>query len=158
MVTGGFSHMRATDRDRESATELLKEHYATGRLSREEYDVRLGQLLTATTYAQLDGATLDLMPRAQYPDRPAVPTPVKTNNLAVASIVCAALQPVTGMTTAIPAIILGHLARGQIKRTGEDGKKMATWGLALGWAGIAVVLLVLLAIVVGIGAAIWRVG
>jgi hypothetical protein len=158
MVTGGFSHMRATDRDRESATELLKEHYATGRLSREEYDVRLGQLLTATTYAQLDGATLDLMPRAQYPDRPAVPTPVKTNNLAVASIVCAALQPVTGMTTAIPAIILGHLARGQIKRTGEDGKTMATWGLALGWAGVGVVVLVLLAIVVGIGAAIWRAG
>jgi hypothetical protein len=158
MVTGGFSHMRATDRDRESATELLKEHYATGRLSREEYDVRLGQLLTATTYAQLDGATLDLMPRAKYPDRPAVPTPVKTNNLAVASIVCAALQPVTGMTTAIPAIILGHLARAQIKRTGEDGKKMATWGLALGWAGVGVVVLVLLAIVVGIGAAIWRVG
>jgi Domain of unknown function (DUF4190)/Domain of unknown function (DUF1707) len=154
MVTGGFSHMRATDRDRESAAEMLKDHYVTGRLSREEYDVRLGQLLTASTYAQLDGATLDLAPRMQYPDRPVLPTRAKTNNLAVAAIVCAALQPVSGMITTIPAIVLGHLARGQIKRSGEAGKGMATWGLALGWAGLGIVVLFVLAIIVGVSAAV----
>jgi hypothetical protein len=154
MVTGGSGHMRATDRDRESATEMPKEHYVTGRLSREEYDVRLGQLLTASTYAQLDGATLDLAPRMQYPDRPVMLTPAKTNNLAVAAIVCAALQPVTGMITTIPAIVLGHLARGQIRRNGEAGKGMATWGLALGWAGLGIVVLSVLAIVVFIGTAV----
>ncbi len=158
MVTGGFSHIRATDRDRETAVEMLKEHYATGRLSREEYDVRLTQLLSANTYAQLDGATLDLMPQAQYPDRPSVATPARTNNLAVAAVICGALQPVTGMVTTIPAIVLGHLARGQIKRTGEDGKAMATWGLALGWAGVGIIVLVVLAIVVGISAAIIHLG
>jgi hypothetical protein len=133
---------------------MLKEHYVTGRLSREEYDVRLGQLLTASTYAQLDGATLDLAPRMQYPDRPAVPTRAKANNLAVAAIVCAVLQPVSAMATTIPAIVLGHLARGQIKRSGEAGQGMATWGLALGWAGLGIVVLFVLAIVVGIGAAV----
>ncbi len=158
MVTGGFSHIRATDRDRETAVEMLKEHYATGRLSREEYEVRLTQLLSANTYAQLDGATLDLMPQAQYPDRPSVATPARTNNLAVAAVICGALQPVTGMVTTIPAIVLGHLARGQIKRTGEDGKAMATWGLALGWAGVGIIVLVVLAIVVGISAAIIHLG
>jgi hypothetical protein len=158
MVTGGFSHIRATDRDRESAVEMLKDHYATGRLSREEYEVRLTQLLNANTYAQLDGATLDLMPRTQYPDRPSVAAPAKTNNLAVAAVICGALQPVTGMVTTIPAIVLGHLARGQIRRTGEDGKAMATWGLALGWAGVGIVVLVVLAIVVGISAAIIHLG
>jgi hypothetical protein len=39
--------------------------------------------------------------------------------------------------TAIPAVILGHVARGQIRRTGERGHGMATTGLVLGWLGIA---------------------
>jgi hypothetical protein len=62
------------------------------------------------------------------------------------------------MVTTIPAIVLGHLARGQIKHSGEEGKAMATWGLALGWAGVAIVLLVVLAIIVGISAAIVHLG
>jgi hypothetical protein len=50
------------------------------------------------------------------------------------------------MLTTIPAIALGHVARGQIRRTGEDGRSMATWGMALGWAGLAAVVAFILAI------------
>jgi hypothetical protein len=57
--------------------------------------------------------------------------------LAVASLVCALMQVFSLGITAIPAVILGHLARGQIRRTGERGDGMATAGLVLGWLGIA---------------------
>ena len=50
--------------------------------------------------------------------------------------------------TAIPAVILGHVARGQIRRNGERGDGMATAGLVLGWLGIAFFVL----IVVGVAA------
>ena len=50
--------------------------------------------------------------------------------------------------TAIPAVILGHFARGQIRRNGERGDGMATAGLVLGWLGIAFFVL----IVVGVAA------
>jgi hypothetical protein len=43
----------------------------------------------------------------------------------------------------IPAVILGHVAHGQIRRSGERGGALATIGLVLGWIGISVVVLVL---------------
>ena len=38
--------------------------------------------------------------------------------------------------TAIPAVMLGHVARGQIRRTGEAGDGLALTGLILGWIGV----------------------
>jgi hypothetical protein len=36
-------------------------------------------------------------------------------------------------------IVLGHVARGQIKRTGEGGKGLATAALILGYLQVAVI-------------------
>jgi hypothetical protein len=58
------------------------------------------------------------------------------------------MQVFTLGITAIPAVILGHVARGQIRRNGERGDGMATAGLVLGWVGIAFFVL----IVVGVAA------
>jgi hypothetical protein len=80
-----------------------------------------------------------------------VPQPRRTNGLAVAALICGVAQPFTGGLTTLPAIALGHIARGQIRRTGEDGRGMATWGLALGWAGLAVVVLAVIGFVAVIG-------
>ena len=66
-----------------------------------------------------------------------------TNSLAVASLVCGLAQPFLGLTT-IPAIVLGYVARGQIRRTGEDGSGLATAGLVLGWIGVGVAVLLFL--------------
>ncbi|MGC4804574.1 DUF4190 domain-containing protein [Micromonospora sp. DT233] len=49
-----------------------------------------------------------------------------TNILAVLSLVFAFLFPLAG-------IVLGHLAKRQIRRTGEEGDQLATWGLILGY-------------------------
>jgi hypothetical protein len=37
----------------------------------------------------------------------------------------------------VPAVILGHVARANIKRTGERGDGLAIAGLVLGYLGIA---------------------
>ena len=47
-----------------------------------------------------------------------------------------AAQPSSSPASAIPAIVLGHMARHQIKRTGEQGAGMALAGLLLGWAAV----------------------
>ncbi|HEY6311306.1 MAG TPA: DUF4190 domain-containing protein [Streptosporangiaceae bacterium] len=67
----------------------------------------------------------------------------QTNSLATASMVCGMVALVLG-PLAILAIVFGHIARGQIRRTGEGGRGMATAGLVLGY----VVLVVGIALVV----------
>ncbi|MGO9078005.1 MAG: DUF1707 and DUF4190 domain-containing protein [Streptosporangiaceae bacterium] len=136
----GGGQMRASDQDRDATASILQTAFAEGRLSQDEYEDRVGRALTARTFAELDALTADLPGRRPF--GPAAPR--HTNQLAVASLICGAAQPFTGMLTTIPAIVLGHIARHQIRRTGEDGAGLATCGLALGWAGVAIPLLALL--------------
>lgn len=136
--------LRATDRDREAAVTVLQACYTEGRLTKDEHDARIGLALAAQTYADLDSLTLDLPQRPVYPDAPVAAGPRHTNRLAIAALVCGLAQPFTLGLSTIPAIAFGHVARGQIRRTRDDGSGMATWGLALGWAGLGLVLLVVL--------------
>jgi hypothetical protein len=151
MTSGGSGRVqaappmvRATDRDRDAAIGVIQACYGSGRLSRDEHDERVGLALAAQTYAELDMLTADLPGQPWYPDMPALPRPPHTNGLAVAAMICGLVQPFTLMLTTIPAIVLGHVARGQIRRTGDNGNSMATWGMALGWAGASAVTLFLL--------------
>ena len=140
---GERGKMRAADADRDRVVEFLNTAYSEGRLSREEYDGRLENALSARTYADLDQIVTDL-PVA----RATVVTPVaKTNGLAVASLACGLAQFVFGPLATIPAIVFGHLALHQIKRTGEQGAGLALAGLILGWA---TVILGIILIVVGL--------
>jgi Domain of unknown function (DUF1707) len=54
--------MRASDQDRESAAELLREAYVAGRLSREELDERAAAAYSAATWGELHDLTADLPP------------------------------------------------------------------------------------------------
>jgi hypothetical protein len=62
-------------------------------------------------------------------------------------------QFVTGITF-IPAIILGHMARRQIRKSGEQGDGMALAGLILGYVG-GVWLIVLIVIMVIVWIHLW---
>ncbi len=140
--------MRAADADRDRVAEFLNTAYIDGRLSKDEYDVRLDRALSARTYADLDQVVTDLpVPRA-----PMAPPVARTNGLAIASFACGLGQFMFGPLATIPAIVLGHIARGQIRRTGEQGAGLALAGLILGWAAVilAVVLIVIgVAVTVG---------
>ncbi|NKG19493.1 DUF4190 domain-containing protein [Paeniglutamicibacter sp. ANT13_2] len=48
-----------------------------------------------------------------------------------------------GLSTGILGIIFGHMARSQIKRTGERGSSLALAGLIIGyvWVGLVVLLI-----------------
>lgn len=98
----------------------------------------------------------------QYGQQPAVyPQPVyqqpaygypaapPTNTLAVVSLVASLATLVLGVT-AIVGVITGHMALGQIKRTGEGGRGMAVAGLIIGYVFVG---FGVLAIVVGVIAA-----
>ena len=56
----------------------------------------------------------------------------ETSPLAIVSMVCGMGALVLG-PLAILAIVFGHIARGQVRRTGEGGRGMATAGLILGY-------------------------
>jgi len=71
------------------------------------------------------------------------------NTLAVVSLVAGILSffghliPfVGGFTLALVAIITGHMARNQIRKTGEGGMGLATAGLVIGYIHLALIAVV----------------
>ena len=141
---GEREKIRAADADRDRVVEFLNTAYTEGRLSKDEYDGRLENALSARTYADLDQLVTDL-PATRAP---AVTPVAKTNGLAIASLACGIAQFGFGPLATIPAIVFGHVARHQIKRTGEQGAGLALAGLILGWA--TVILGIVLIVVVGL--------
>ena len=146
---GERGKMRAADADRDRVVEFLNTAYSEGRLSKDEHDGRLENALSARTYADLDQLVTDL-PAA----RATAVTPVaRTNGLAIASLACGLAQFAFGPLTAIPAIVFGHMARHQIKRTGEQGAGLALAGLIFGWATVilGIVLIVVFGLAMSVG-------
>jgi uncharacterized membrane protein len=134
--------MRASDVDRDRAAEVLKAGFAAGRLNKDEYDEHLHWVYTARTHGDLAQVTSQLPGGGVALFMPPPPVVRGTNSLAVASLVCGVAEFFTLGLTAIPAVILGHMARGRIRRTGEQGSGLALAGLILGWAAIIVFVLV----------------
>ena len=142
---GDPGKMRAADADRDRVVEVLSMAYSEGRLTKDEYDGRLENALSARTYADLDQLVTDL-PVARAP---AVTPGAGTNGLAIASLACGLVQLVFGPVTAIPAVVFGHVALHRIKRTGEQGAGLALAGLILGWT--TVILIVVVGLVMSVG-------
>ncbi|MBA0054081.1 DUF1707 and DUF4190 domain-containing protein [Streptomyces sp. AJS327] len=161
--------MRASHTDRERAIDVLKAGFSEGRLGQPEYEQRLERAQNAQTYGELHLLLADLpqgplplptptpqqfaQPQA-YVAQPVPRTflpPPQTNGSAIGALVCGVLTPMYGLT-AIPAIILGHKAKAEIRRTGERGEGLATAGLVLGWVTlgfVAVVLVIVAAVALG---------
>jgi peptidyl-prolyl cis-trans isomerase B (cyclophilin B) len=53
----------------------------------------------------------------------------RTNTLAIVAFVLA-------FVVSLGAVICGHIALSQIRRTGEQGRAFAIWALVLGYAGL----------------------
>jgi hypothetical protein len=140
----GPAEMLAASADRDRAIDVLKAGFAEGRLTKDEYDDRTARVYAARTYGQLAALTADLPPGpfglpARYPGAgypPLQQARSGVNAMAVAALACGIGEFLTMGLTAIPAIILGHAARRQMRRTGEQGDGMALAGLTLGWIGL----------------------
>jgi hypothetical protein len=130
--------MRAASADRERAVDVLKAGFAEGRLTQDEYNERMGLAYAARTYGELTALTADLpagavpavWPVAMYQP------PVTTNSLARASLVLGVAEFFTMGLTAIPAIICGHMAKREMRQTGQRGEGLATSGLVLGYMAV----------------------
>jgi uncharacterized protein DUF1707/uncharacterized protein DUF4190 len=145
--TGFNPSLRAATADRERTVDVLKAGFAEGRLTQDEYNDRMAQAYDARTYGDLAALTADLPagpmpPMAQFP-MVAPARKANTNSMAVAAILLGLGTPFFGLT-AIPAIIAGHRARHEIRRTGEAGDGMAVAGLVLGYLAVVVGTLLLL--------------
>jgi hypothetical protein len=167
LMAGGFGQMRSSDRDRDSAQAILQSAYADGRLTREEFDDRCSRVMSSQTYSELQALTADLPGRLPFAPPPVpmpMPPPVapygympvahpqRTNSLAVGSLICGIGQIFVWTPASIAAVIMGHIARRQIRQTGEAGDGMAVAGLVLGWIGIALTLLFVFIIIVAVAA------
>jgi uncharacterized membrane protein len=134
--------MLAGTADRERAIDVLRAGFAEGRITKVEHAERVARAYAARTYADLAELVADL---------PAGPSPVVThhlvapyppaaqtvNSLAVASLICGLAEIPTLGVSAIPAVILGSMARKQIRETGQRGEGLAVAGLILGWVVFA---------------------
>lgn len=92
---------------------------------------------------------------AQYPGY-GPPPQSSTNGMAIASLVVSLIGLfICGGLLCPLGAIFGHVAKGQISRTGESGEGLALAGLIIGWVGTGLVLIPLAIIIIffgGIGA------
>jgi len=68
---GGRSHLRVSDTDREQVIDRLKAAFVHGLLAKDEFDLRIGQVLASRTYADLAALTAGIPAgpiRAQPPE------------------------------------------------------------------------------------------
>jgi hypothetical protein len=59
-MAGPLGRLRTSHADREQATDVLKAAFVQGRLTKDEFDLRVGQVLASRTYAELDALTADI--------------------------------------------------------------------------------------------------
>lgn len=78
---------------------------------------------------------------------PAAPTNAMAIVSMVSSILGLTLVPIVG---SIVGVVTGYVARRQIAETGEQGSGAATAGLVIGWVGVGLLILGILAIVIAL--------
>ncbi len=84
--TAGRGRLRASDADRERAVDVLKAAFVRGQLAKDEFDLRVGRVLTSRTCGDLDALTAGI---SAGPATAAGPEPATRNFAARAGIVTA---------------------------------------------------------------------
>lgn len=87
-------------------------------------------------------------PYAPPPYGPPVLAP-RTNGMAIAALACG-IGGFFVFPASFAAVVLGHMARREIQRTGEAGDGMATAGLVLGYIGSVIAVLVIVGIILAV--------
>jgi hypothetical protein len=124
-TAAGRGHLRAARADRDRVVEVLKTAFVQERLDQDELDVRVGQALTARTYAELAALTADIPdgpagPAAASPPAAVVPrTPAQImTRAAYWSVICLLVAVILAMggivlLAPVPALVaVGLLGQG----------------------------------------------
>jgi hypothetical protein len=107
---GGRTHMRASHADREQVVDVLKTAFVQGRLAKDEFDLRVGQVLASRTYADLNALTADIpagLIRAQSPNPARKPASVPAPTAVRAAVGHMCLAAV--LTLAVAVTVLATL-------------------------------------------------
>jgi hypothetical protein len=86
----------------------------------------------------------------------AYPQATRTNSMAVGALVSGIVAWIAAPFVAgVVAVVLGHIARGQIRRNGEEGDGMAVGGLVLGYTNILFSMIVIGGFIAILAGALW---
>ena len=69
MAVAAAGRLRASHADREHVVDMLKAAFVQGRVTKDEFDARVGQAFASRTYAELAAVTADI-PARQIADQP----------------------------------------------------------------------------------------
>ena len=148
---GSTPGLRASDADRDAAGERLRVAAMEGRLDPAELDARLSATYAARWCSELVELTADVTPPPALPSTAVRPTFVRssapTNGFAIASFVLGLIW--LWWLGSVLAVVFGHVALRQIARSGQSGRGLAIAGLALGYLGLATMLVAIFAILLG---------
>lgn len=78
--------------------------------------------------------------------------PAQRNSLALVALILGIAGFFTGIAS-IGAIVVGHISLSQIKKTGEEGRSMALWGLILGYVAVALFIIAIVFVIIFVAAA-----
>ena len=126
----GRGRLRASHADREQVVDILKDAYVRDRLTKDEFDSRVGDALASRTHADLAALTADLParpPAPRPPRKPARARPQRPEDATVkkGAVVVAATTVLTG---AVWAGALGSQADGQ-------ALGLLVWSFTFLWLG-----------------------
>ena len=143
--------LRASHADREHVLDVLKTAFVQGLLTKDEFDMRVGQTFASRTYAELAAVTADILagpPATREPagqaaagepaGQPAAREPTGQAAAREPAGQAAAREPAGQPAAGEPA---GQPAAGEPAGT-PSAKKFAAWSLG-GWAGFSGALLAL---------------
>jgi capsular polysaccharide biosynthesis protein len=110
----GSGHLRVSHLDRERMVEVLKAAFVQGRLTKEEFDLRVGQALASRIFAELTALTADLpaglirtqqQPKpARVPDRPPVSKVAAASACVITAVATLGLLAGVAFTMLSPAV------------------------------------------------------
>jgi Domain of unknown function (DUF1707) len=113
VAAAGRSRLRASHTDREYVIDMLKAAFVHGRVTKDEFDARVGQAFASRTYAELASVTADIPARwtadrppghpARAQGQPTMSHPAKARRCVVITL---ALMTVATFAPGGPALLL----------------------------------------------------
>jgi Domain of unknown function (DUF1707) len=112
---GGRTHLRASHADREQVIDMLKTAFVQGLLAKDEFDLRVGQVLASRTYTDLNALTAGLT-RAQSPNPAREPASVPAPKAVRYAIRLLCASAVLTLAVAVTVVLtLGSVRSGYVQ-------------------------------------------